>query len=132
MSGLNISCGNYRADDKSGSAFERVISDLPGVADELKHQILAGFEDGEYVVIDAALAASLVPAICSYRDSLVGEIGHADYLREMEREEREARATPVELKWGEGRGWRLYCSINLQAACERAADTQEPVVVCLD
>ncbi|WP_017461002.1 hypothetical protein [Dyella ginsengisoli] len=130
MSGLNISCGDFLADDKSGSAFERVLIDLPRIDGAIKHQILSSFDSAEYTVIEATLAKDLVSSIRAYRDQLVLEIGHDDYLKEMEREE-QTGADPIKLKWGEGRGWRLYCSNNLLAACEQSAATQEPVVVCL-
>ncbi|MGZ5857342.1 MAG: hypothetical protein ACXWJK_08900 [Burkholderiaceae bacterium] len=131
MAGLNISCGDFQADEKSGSAFERVLLDLPGIDDGVKQQILSGFDNEEYVLIEAVGAAELVSSIRAYLDNLVMEIGHSDYRAEMEREE-QAGADPVKLKWGEGRGWRLYCAINLLRACENSAETQEPVVVCLD
>jgi len=131
MSGLNISCGDYRGDDKSGSAFERVLMDLPDIDDGLKHEILSGFESNEFAIIETAHAKELVSSIRAYRDQLISEIGHADCFKEMEREEL-AGADPVKLKWGEGRGWRLYCVNDLLVACERSATTRDPVVVCLD
>jgi len=39
---------------------------------------------------------------------------------------------PAALKWGEGRGWHLYCAKNLLAACEHSVVTEEPVVVSVD
>ncbi len=131
MSGLNISCGGFLADEKSGSAFERVLLDLSGIEDGVKQQLLSGFDNQEYVLIEAVCAADLVPSIRAYRDKLIMEIGHSDYQREMAQEE-QTGSDPVKLKWGEGRGWRLYCAINLLAACEISVETKEPVVVCLD
>ncbi|WP_028102026.1 hypothetical protein [Pseudoduganella violaceinigra] len=131
MSGLNISCGDFRADEKSGSPLERVLRDLPGLTDEIRQEILAGFDAGEYTQVAPAIAIGIIPQLRAYRESLVSEIGHSDHLREMAREEN-AGACSVKLKWGEGRGWRLYCAVNLLAACEHAAVTHEPVLVSLD
>lgn len=131
MSGLNISCGEFQADEKSGSAFERVLRDLPEISDASRQEILSGFDEGEFVLIALDAAIELIPQLRAYRDSLVSEIGHSDFLREMEREE-SVGIFSVKLKWGEGRGWRLYCAVNLLAACEHSAVSFEPVAVSLD
>lgn len=131
MSGLNISCGEFQADEKSGSAFERVLRELPEFSDAARQEIFAGFDEGEFTLIAPHVAIELIPQLRAYRDSLVSEIGHGDFLREMAREESVGTCS-VKLKWGEGRGWRLYCAINLLAACEHSAVSLEPVAVCLD
>jgi hypothetical protein len=131
MSGLNISCGEFQADEKSGSAFERVLRDLPEISDASRMEILAGFDEGEFILIAPDVAIELIPQLREYRDSLVSEIGHSDFLREMDREE-SVGICSVKLKWGEGRGWRLYCAVNLLAACEHSSVSLEPVVVCID
>jgi len=131
MSGLSISCGEFRADDKSGSAFERVLKDLPHLPDEARQAILAGFDDGEFTRIATDVAAALIPHLRAYQDSLIAEIGHSDSLREIEREERTGICS-VKLKWGEGRGWRLYCTTSLLAACEHSAKSRQPVTVYVD
>ncbi|WNH44952.1 hypothetical protein [Xanthomonas hawaiiensis] len=59
---------------------------------------------------------------------MVADIGHDDHLQETRRED-ETGPDPAALKWGEGRGWRLYCAKNLLAACEHSAVIDEPVVV---
>ncbi len=130
MSGLNISCGDFVADEKSGTALERVLSDLKGLPDVDRQRILAGFDNEEFTLIAPDLANRLIAPLRDYRDALVAEIGHADFLREMEREERSGMCS-VKLKWGEGRGWRLYCTVNLLAACEHAAASHLPVAVSL-
>ncbi len=131
MSGLNISCGEFQADEKSGFPFERVLSALPGISGETREQILAGFDDGESTLIAPELAIELIPQLRDYRDALVSEIGHSDFLQEMNREEASGVCS-VKLKWGEGRGWRLYCAVNLLAACEHSALSRQPVVVSVD
>jgi len=131
MSGLNISCGDFQADDKSGSAFERVLRDLPEISDASRQEILAGFDEQDFTLIAPDMALKLIPQLRSYRDLLVTEIGHGDFLREMAREE-SVGICSVKLKWGEGRGARLYCAINLLAACERSAASLEPVAIRLD
>jgi hypothetical protein len=131
MSGLNISCGEFQADEKSGTAFERVLGELPGVSGDTRQAILAGFNDGEFTLITPDVAIELISQLRDYCDSLVSEIGHGDFLREMNREERSGICS-VKLKWGDGRGWRLYCATNLLAACEHSAISHQPVAICLD
>lgn len=130
MSGLNISCGEFVADDKSGSAFERVLLDLIGVPEDIKHDILSGFEEQEFVHIEPSCAAALIEPLETYRSQMVAQIGHSDWWAETQREEANG-SDPVKLKWGEGRGWRLYCSVNLLAACRASVQGGEPVAVCL-
>lgn len=130
MSGLHISCGDFQAEEKSGSAIERVLRDLPEFSDTFRQEILAGFDEGESTLIRSEVAVALIPRLRAYRDSLISEIGHSDFLREMNRED-QLGIPPVKLKWGEGRGWRLYCAINLLAACEHSAVSLEPVSVSL-
>ena len=130
MGGLNISCGEFMADDKSGSAFERVVLDLVGVPNEMKRDILSGFEEQEFVLIEPKCAAAIIEPLEGYRSQMVAQIGHSDWLAETQREE-ESGGDPVKLKWGEGRGWRLYCSVNLLAACRASVQCGEPVAVCL-
>lgn len=128
MSGLNISCGDFHAGDKAGTAFERVLSELPEIPQQTRQKILSGFDTGEHTLIDPDDAAALMPALIAYRDRLIGEIGHADWLQEMEREERSGVCS-IKLKWGEGRGSRLYCAVSLLEACERSALTRQQVLV---
>jgi hypothetical protein len=130
MSGLNISCGDFHAGDKAGTAFERVLSELPDVASELQQHILSGFDHAEHILIEPANAAQLIPSLRRYRKQLITEIGHDNPLQEMSREEKTGVCS-IKLKWGEGRGSRLYCAINLLAACEKSAIAQQPVLVCL-
>lgn len=130
MSGLNISCGDFHAGDKAGTAFERVLSELPDVPSELQQRILSGFDHADHILIEPTNAAQLIPSLRRYRNQLIAEIGHDDPLQEMSREEKTGICS-IKLKWGDGRGSRLYCAINLLAACEKSALTQQPVLVCL-
>lgn len=130
MGGLNISCGSFQADDKSGSAFESVLLELPDVPAGMKRDILSGFDNEEYVLIDPGHAASLIQPLEAYQKQLIAQIGHSDWMVEAQREEQNG-GDPVKLKWGEGRGWRLYCTTNLLAACRESAESTAPVVVCL-
>ena len=130
MGGLNISCGNFLGEDKSGSAFEVVLSQLDGVDPFVKDKLLSGFNDEEYVLIETQISSLLVEPLRLYRDGLIKDIGHDDWLRETLLEESNG-GNPTDLKWGEGRGWRLYCAENLLRACQHSAASEEPVVVCL-
>jgi hypothetical protein len=130
MSGLNISCGSFSSGDKAGTPFERVIDELSGVAQEIKKRVLSGFDTDEHTLIGPEDAELLIQPLLAYRNRLVAEIGHDDWMREIDREERTGVCS-IKLKWGEGRGWRLYCAVNLLAACQESAKTGQPVLVCL-
>ena len=130
MSGLNINCGNFPTDDKSGTAFEHVLKELLGLGEDLKNEILAGLDDGEFTLIQPEQAQLLIKPLTEYKHALVREIGHEDWLKETERE-KASGADPVQLKWGHGRGWRLYCVRNLLGACHHSVKNDEPIAICL-
>lgn len=130
MSGLNISCGSFSSEDNAGTPFERVIDELSGVPVKIKKNILSGFDTDEYTFIDPEDAELLIPALLGYRSFLMAEIGHDNWMREIDREE-STGVCSIKLKWGEGRGWRLYCAVNLLAACQESAKTRQPVLVSL-
>jgi hypothetical protein len=130
VSGLNINCGDFPSDDKSGSAFEQVLKELHGLDEDLKNEILAGLDEGEFTLIQPEQAQLIIAPLTKFKASLVREIGHEDWAKETEREEL-AGADPVELKWGKGRGWKLYCARNLLGACHHSVSTSEPIAICL-
>jgi hypothetical protein len=130
MSCLNISCGSFSSEDKAGTPFQRVIDELREVPEGTRKNILSGFDTNEYTVIDPEDANVLIPSLLAYREKLIADIGHGDCLREIEREEKTGVCS-IKLKWGEGRGWRLYCTVSLLAACQESGRTRQPVLVSL-
>jgi len=130
LSGLNISCGSFRGRDKSGSAFEAVLDALNGAPTGLIDNIKSGFDDNEYVLIPEEQANLLLPLLIAYRKRLVADIGHDDWTKEAAAED--ARGIDfVKAKWGEGRGWRLYCATDLICACETSLVEHETIAVVL-
>jgi hypothetical protein len=128
MAGGNISCGSFQGEDKSGSAFEGVLNDITHLDGSLIEDIRSGLEEAEYVLISEQQAELLLPMLLKYRDQLISQIGHENWGREVQTEE-EAGMDPVAGKWGESRGWRLYCANNLIKACQASADENESICV---
>ena len=128
MAGLNISCGTFYGDDKSGSAFEGVLDALSDAPAELVRSIKEGFDGGDHVLISEKQAASLLPLLVEYRARLVNEMGHEDWASEVAAEEA-AELDPTGGKWAASRGWRLYCTTNLIRACQTSAVEHEPIAI---
>lgn len=128
MAGGNIHCGSYESGDKSGSAFEGVLKDIRAHVQEIAEDIERQLEEGEYVLIEVAEVKKLIEPLTNYRDNLIEEIGHDNFDKEIAREE-EAGMDPVDGKWGESRGWRLYCVNDLLGACQTSLKENEPVCI---
>ncbi|MBO9872827.1 MULTISPECIES: hypothetical protein [Xanthomonas] len=65
---MNVSCGDLITDEKSCSAFERVLEDLPGIEDAIKQQILSGLDEEDSGLIQPPVARDFAPVLCAYRD----------------------------------------------------------------
>ena len=130
MSGGEIYCGSFSGEDKSASAFEGVLKDMARLrlAPDTVGQLQALLDSGEemHIEIPAPLAEELFPALLEYRQALVADIGHNDWMREAESED-DAGMDGIEAKWGASRGWRLYCATDLVRACEVSTAENEPI-----
>lgn len=128
MAGLNISCGTFSGEDKSGSALEGVLDALPHAPRDLVQRIKSGFDKSDHVLISEEQAAVLLPLLMEYRKRLVKDIGHEDWVAETNAEET-AGLDSVAAKWGAGRGWRLYCTTDLIRACETSLAEHQPIAI---
>lgn len=130
MSGIDIICGSFRADEKSGSAIEGVLRAVCDSGHDTNAasgvRLLLDLADRELIEIPANLAAELIPSLVQYRCTLVAAIGHEDWFREAAAEEAGGLGA-VEAKWGRGRGWQLYCCDNLLKACETSKAESSPI-----
>lgn len=127
MAGGNIGCGSFQGQDKSGSALEAVLDALAPQADEWVTAAKQQLDTADYVLIDVDHAAGLLPFLKAYHTQLIADIGHDDWARAVRDEE--AALGPTAAKWGVGKGWRLYCVVDLISACELAAMEQQPVCI---
>lgn len=128
MAGGSIHCGSFVSGDKSGSAFEGVLKDMRVLIPEIAEEIDRQLEEGEYVLIEPGEVKKLIEPLTNYRLKLVEEIGHDKFDQEISREE-EAGMDSVSGKWGESRGWRLYCVNDLLGACQTSLKEMEPVCI---
>lgn len=128
MAGGNIHCGSFKAEDKSGSAFEAVIKDISAEIQEVVRAVDQQLTAQEYVLLTTAHTATLINPLEKYIDLLISQIGHDNHRLEIENEEK-AGMDSVEGKWGLSRGWRLYCAQNLLSACRTSLLENEPVCI---
>jgi hypothetical protein len=128
MAGGNIHCGTFEAADKSGSAFEGVIKEIRSSIESIAEDFARQLDEGEYVLISPLMAKNLIEVLDIYLILLIKEIGNDDCHQEILREEN-AGMDPVDAKWGESRGWRLYCVTDLLGACRTSINENEPVCI---
>ena len=129
MSGGVIICQGFTGNDKSGSAYEGVLDALSVAGSNVVLELKAALDEApEYILISSEQAAQMRPLLVSYHRQLVTEIGHNDWMREVEAEE-EAGMDSNEAKCGTSRGWRLYCVTDLLHACAISVAKHEPVCI---
>jgi hypothetical protein len=126
VGGLNIYCGSFKGQEKSGSALEGVLDALDAPACVV--DAMSGFINGEYMLIPEETAKLLLPLLAAYRSRLIADIGHDDWKKEARAEE-EAGLDRVEARHGESRGWRLYCVTDLIRACETSIAEHEEIAL---
>ena len=108
MGGINIYCGSFSGEDKSGTAFETVLDDVmkksgPKVAAVVSRITLALEDASDHVLIQPDDAAALIDPLKAYNANFGGEAEEFDLKR--------------------------YCSIDLLKACETAVAEAEPVAL---
>lgn len=105
MGGINIYCGSFEGEDKSGSAFEDVLDDLSILADAKTRSVIARIklsleEASDHILVLPDDASGLIEPLRAYN----------------------ATSTKFEIE-------RLYCSRNLLKACETATAEGEPIAL---
>ncbi|MEL3921449.1 hypothetical protein [Aeromonas enteropelogenes] len=128
MSGGNINCGSFQAGDKSGSAFEGVLNEIKSSIESLASELFQQLESEEYVLITQERIPELSSVLQEYRKELIRDIGHEDFAMEIEREE-SAGMNSIDAKWGESKGWRLYCVNELLGACAVSLKEDQPICI---
>ena len=127
MGGLAMSCGAFQGRDKSASALLEVIKELRDAPVEVIDPITGAFKTLDYLFIPEIHAEVLLPFLIEYKSHLVAQIGDDDWAREANAE---VRAGTVTGGRREGRGWRLYCTVDLIKACETSVLEHQPVLIC--
>jgi hypothetical protein len=135
MGGINIHCGSFSGEDKSGSAFEGVLAAMAALASGHEAKIIAQIQaafDGaaDHLLIPDYDARDLLPLVRKCRAELEAEIGPAvDAFEQIARDETETTLSPTDLKYSAGLGWRYYCVSNLLRAFEIADQESQPVAL---
>lgn len=133
MGGHYISCGKFRGEDKSGSAFQGVLKSLADAPADLIANIISEFDEEGYVEIKAKDAKVLLPLLRKYRRELVKKIGHDDWMKALQAEERTLKRDKnkkrVQGMFGESPAWQLYCTTDLIEACKTAVKDSEKVLI---
>ena len=143
MAGGQIICGDLELSDKSGSALTGVLDELESLPDWNAAPDLSGLfarirrtlcgdgdpEWSDFILIEPAQAQLLQPLLESARRRLVDELGTSDPHAAIDLDAAVEGLDPVSAKWGAGRGWRLYCIIDLIEAAEHSVATGEVIAV---
>ena len=135
MGGINIYCGNFEGEDKSGSAVEGVLSGVEEMAYTLQRTTIARIkaallEADDHMVIAPGDARLLLPLLRQYSTSLDAQlVTPGDPLDQMRRDERQFPDRITELQYGESLGWRAYCASDLTKAFEVADAESEDVAL---
>ncbi len=141
MGGVYIQCGSFIGSDKSGSAIEGLVDELLPLADlpqqralERVRAALDAEPDGDYGRVPQADAVNLIALLESYVADIHrrhGPIAHPFELINRDFAENPS-LDPGAAKYGQSRGWRLYCATDLAEACKVAAQEGEDIILTWD
>ena len=136
MGGINIYCGAFEGEDKSGSAFEAVLAGMEEIASAPQRTTIArirvALRDGDdHLLIEPPDARLLLPLMRQYSASVDSQLAMpGDPVDQMRRDERQFPNRVTELQYGESLGWRAYCARDLLKAFETAdAESEEVALV---
>jgi hypothetical protein len=135
MGGINIYCGSFEGEDKSGSAVEGVLSGMDEMASGPQRSAIARvksalLEGEDHALIEPGDARLLLPLLRQYGGHLDAQLAlPGDPLDQMRRDERQSPARISELQYGESLGWRAYCARDLLHAFEVADAQSEEVAL---
>jgi hypothetical protein len=134
LGGINIYCGSFRGEDKSGSAFEGVLAEMDATASANEAEAVARIRSAlksasDHLLIGADDARLLQPLLRRCHLDLDGRLTvPGDPFDQIVRDDRQG-ANRTALKYGAGLGWRAYCARNLLRAFEVADAESEPVAL---
>jgi hypothetical protein len=137
MGGINIYCGSFEGDDKSGSAVEGVLNGIEEMASAPQRAAIGAIKEGlldeemDHLLIEPDDARLLLPLLREYAAREDGQLAvPGDPFDQMARDERAFHGRETDLKYGEGLGWRAWCVRDLLKAFETAdAESEEVALV---
>jgi hypothetical protein len=135
MGGINIYCGSFSGEDRSGSAFESVLMEMNFMASAFEAETIGRLKTdlgkaSDHLLIQACDAKSLLLLTRRYCDAINAQLAiPGDPRDQMARDEARNKVDSTELKYGAGVGWRAYCANDLLKAFEVAEAEAEPVVL---
>jgi hypothetical protein len=135
MGGINIYCGGFEGEDKSGSAVEGVLNGIEEMASAPERtaigRIRTALQDGEdHTLIQPEDARLLLPTLRQYAARLDAQLAiPGDPFDQIRRDERQSPDRITELQYGESLGWRAYCARDLLKAFETADSESEEVAL---
>ena len=135
MGGINICCGGFEGEDKSGSAFEGVLTGIEETAGAPERAIIGQLraalqEVEDHLLIEPEDARRLLRILRQYSAGLDTQLTTpGDPLDQMRRDERASPDRISELQYGESLGWRAYCARDLLKAFEVSDAESEPVAL---
>ena len=123
MGGINIYCGLFRGEEKSGSAFEGVLAEMETVASAAEAAVIARLKlalnnASDHIIIQAADARLLQPLLRRCHESLDSKLvvpGHP--FDQMARDEAQG-GKPTALKYGAARLARILRSQSPSTALD--------------
>jgi hypothetical protein len=133
MGGINVHCGSFSGDDKSCSAFKGVLRGMDEMGTELERSVIARIntaldQANDYILIEPADARTLLPLLRRFAARVDSQLAiPGDPFDQMDRDARACPGGEVNLKYGEGLGWRAWCVRDLLRAFE-VADTESEEV----
>jgi hypothetical protein len=140
MSGGYISCGDFRGEDKSGSAITGVFEALPeyispenryAFINEVLEPLQNSIENGDHMLIYSPDAKRLLPLVELLYEEYKTELGAPEPWNAPQVDE-DRGIDPIDAKWGKGIGWRYYCLHDLRSALRLCVETDDPVCISFD
>lgn len=136
MGGINVYCGSFKGIDKSCSGFKGVLAGMDEVGSEPERSVIARISAAldhanDYILIEPADARTLLPVLRRYAAWVDSQLTiPGDPLDQITRDDRGVSIKrQVDLKYGEGLGWRAWCARTLLGAFEVADAESEPVAL---
>jgi len=136
MGGINVYCGSFKSVDKSCSAFEGVLAGMDQMGSERERAVIARINAAlehanDHILIEPEDARTLLPLLRRYAAGVDSQLAiPGDPWDQMERDDRGLPARrQVDLKYGEGLGWRAWCARELLGAFETADAKSEQVAL---
>jgi hypothetical protein len=135
MGGINIYCGSFEGEDKSGSPFQAVLAAMDKMASAPERSIIARIlaampQEDDHLLIAPDDARALLPLLRRYAAEVDRQLSTpGDPFDQMTKDERASPDQITELQYGDSVGWLAYCASDLLKAFETADAEEEEVAL---